>query len=381
MKVASRQNKLTLAGFALKNVWRRRLRASLTLCGIAMGIAAFVALVGFSRSYEQSWLNLYESAGTDLAVVQKTFMNTSVPETIEPALLAVPQVAEISPMIVNMMDVTEGNNALVYGLRANSFEFAPLKLVAGRRFADGQQEVMLGKLLADGIHKGPGDTLDIQGSSYKVVGVYQGGSALEAGAVIMPLAELQKLSSLEGKVTAYHVKLRATPGESPDERLHKAQAAIEAALPALRAVPAAERASNNQLVVLAHAAAWGTSAIALLVGALGIANTMAMSVFERTKEIGVLRSLGWAGRRIMALILIESAGLGFAGGLLGVVAGCIALRVLAALPQTANVVSTSMPWSTPVEAVGIAVLVGLAAGLLPAYRASRLSPVEAMRHE
>lgn len=372
---------LTLVDFALKNVWRRRLRTSLTLVGIGMGIGAFVALVGFSRSFENSWLNLYESAGTDLAVVQKTFMNTTVDESAEPTLLALPQVAEVSPMIVNMMDVTPDNNALIYGLRANSFEFAPLKIIRGHGLHDGQQEVMLGKLLADGINKNVDDTLEIQGTTYKVVGVYQGGSALEAGALIMPLGELQKLSSLEGKVTAFHVKLRPAPRVAPDDRLHKAETAIEAALPGLRAVPAAERASNNQLVVLAHAAAWGTSAIALFVGALGIANTMAMSVFERTKEIGILRSLGWAGKRIMALILIESAGLGMAGGLLGIAAGWIALRALASLPQTANIVSSSLPPLTLLEALGIAVLVGLIAGLVPAFRASRLSPVEAMRHE
>ena len=197
----------------------------------------------------------------------------------------------------------------------------------------------------------------------------------------MPLGELQKLSSLDGKVTAFHVKLRPAPGESPDEHMHRGQAAIETALPGLRAVPAAERAQNNQLVVLAHAAAWGTSLIALLVGALGIANTMAMSVFERTKEIGVLRSLGWAGRSIMTLILVESAGLGILGGLVGVCAGWAVLRVLAALPQTANVVSASLPLITALEAVLIAVFVGLAAGFVPAFRASRLSPVEAMRHE
>ena len=100
--------------------------------------------------------------------------------------------------------------------------------------------------------------------------------------MIMPLDQMQKLGSLEGKVTAFHVRLRPAPaGESPEHYLARAQAQIETALPGLRAVPAAERASNNQLVLLAHAAAWGTSSIALLIGILGIANTMAMSVFER----------------------------------------------------------------------------------------------------
>lgn len=373
---------LTLANFAWKNVWRRRLRTSLTLCGIGMGIGAFVALVGFSRGFEREWLKLYQSSGTDIAVVQKTFINTTVNESAEKALRALPEVAATSPMILNMMDVTPEVNALVYGLLADSFELEPLTVVQGRRFRDGQPEVMLGQLLADSLTKNAGDTMEIQGTTFTVVGVYHGGSALEAGALIMPLDQLQKMASMEGKVTAIHVRLQPiAAGESPDDRMRIAESVIEAALPGLHAVPAAERASNNQLVILAHAAAWGTSAIALLVGALGIANTMAMSVFERTKEIGVLRALGWTGRRVMALILVEAAGLGAGGGVLGVVGGWVALRLLASLPKTASIVSTSLAMSTLADALGVAVLVGLAAGFVPAWRAARLLPVEAMRYE
>jgi putative ABC transport system permease protein len=373
---------LTLTEFAWKNVWRRRMRTCLTLCGIGMGIGAFVALVGFSRSFEHEWLKLYESSGTDLAVVQKTFMNTTVNESDGAKLAGLPEVAAVSPMILNMMDVTPEVNALVYGWRADSFEFAPLTIVQGRRFRDDQQEVMLGQLLADSLGKKAGDTMDIQGTPFTVAGVYHGGSALEAGALIMPIGPLQKLASLEGKVTAFHVRLRpAVAGETADDRLHKGEAAIEAALPGLRAVPAAERASNNQLVVLAHAVAWGTSIIALLMGALGIANTMAMSVFERTGELGVLRALGWRGRRVMTLVLIEAAGLGVGGGLLGIAGGWALLRLLASLPKTASIVSSSLPLSTLADALVVAVLVGLIAGILPAWRAARLSPVEAMRHE
>jgi putative ABC transport system permease protein len=137
------------------------------------------------------------------------------------------------------------------------------------------------------------------------------------------------------------------------------------------------------LVVLAHAVAWGTSAIALLVAALGIANTMAMSVFERTREIGVLRALGWRRRRVMLLILMEAAGLGLVGGLVGLLVGWGGLQVLAAIPQTAGIVSgaSGIAWGTMVEALGISILVGVVAGIAPAYRGARLSPVEAMRHE
>jgi putative ABC transport system permease protein len=271
---------------------------------------------------------------------------------------------------------------LAYGWKADSYELGSLTMKSGRRFRDGQPEIILGDLLASSLNKKVGDTLEIQGSNFTITGIYHGGSALEAGAVIMPLDQLQQLSSLQGKVTAFHVRLRpAPPGESPEHYLQTAQAQIEAAVPGLRAVPAAERASNNQLVVLAHAAAWGTSSIALLMGVLGIANTMAMSVFERTREIGILRALGWKRWRILFLIQMEAAALGFAGGIFGLALGWGALRALSTLPQTASIVSAAIPPALLLEALGVAVLAGLVAGAIPAWHGARLSPVEALRHD
>ncbi len=363
-------------------MWRRRLRTSLTLCGIGMGIGAFVALVGFSRSFEDGWMKLYSSSGTDLAVVQKTFMNTTVDQSAGATLSALPEVAVAEPMLLNMMDVTSDVNALVYGWPDDAYEFDPLEFTQGQRFHGDGPEVVLGSLLAESLNKRAGDKLEIEGSTFQVVGVFKGGSALVAGALIMPLGQMQRLTSMEGKVTAFHVKLKpAPPGQTPEDYMHHAEAEINQALPGLRAIPAAERASNNQLVVLAHAVAWGTSAIALLMGALGIANTMMMSVFERTREIGVLRALGWRRRRVMLLILIEAAGLGFAGGLVGLLVGEAALHILAKVPQTASIVSGSLAWGTLADALGLSVLVGIVAGIAPAWRGARLSPVEAMRHE
>ena len=347
-----------------------------------MAIGAFVGLVGFSRSFEHEWLRMYLSSGTDIAVVQQTFLNTSMDESAGATLSALPVVRQATPMILNLMDLTPEVNALAYGWKADSYEFDSLTLKSGRRFRDGQPELMLGDMLAVSLKKNAGDTLEIQGSTFTVAGVYHGGSALEAGAVIMPLDQIQKLGSLQGKVTAFHVRLQPAPmGEAPEHYLARAQVQIETALPGLRAIPAAERASNNQLVLLAHAAAWGTSSIALLIGILGIANTMAMSVFERTREIGILRALGWKRWRVMLLIQMEAAVLGLAGGIVGIAVGWGCLRVLAALPQTASIVSASFPLLLLVEALGIAVAAGLAAGFIPAWRGAHLSPVEALRHD
>jgi putative ABC transport system permease protein len=373
---------LSFTGFVWKNLQRRRLRTLLTLGGIGMAIGAFVGLVGFSSAFEQAWMRIYSSSGTDIAVIQGTFLSTSLDESVGEKLKALPTVAQAEPVIYNMMDLTPEVNAIAYGWLADSYEFESINILSGRRFRDGQPEVMLGDLLADELKKKPGDTLEIQGSTFTVCGTYHAGSALEEDAVLMPLDQIQKLSSLEGKVSTFHVRLKPAPkGESPDAYVRHAQEQIEAMLPGLRAVPAAERASNNQLVKLAQASAWGTSSIALIIGILGIANTMAMSVFERTKEIGILRALGWKQHQVLALIEMEAAALGMGGGLLGLVFGWCALHVLAALPQTASIVSASISWPLLAEALGIAVLAGLIAGALPAWRGARLSPVAALRHD
>ncbi len=373
---------LSLPWFAWRNLGRRRLRTLLTLGGISMAIGAFVALVGFSRSFEREWLRAYESTGTEIAVIEKAFLNTSVDESVGATIQKLPSVAHVSPMILNMIDLTPEINALAYGLQSDSYEFGSFALLSGRRFQDGKQELILGDLLATSLNKKAGDTLEIQGSQFTVTGIFHGGSVLQSGAVILPLDEMQQISSMQGKVTAFHVKLRPVPnGQSQEKFLKEAQAQIESALPGLKAVPAAELASKNQIVVLAHAAAWGTSAIAILIGILGIANTMAMSVFERTREIGILRALGWKSWRVLLLIQIEAVVLGFAGGVFGIAFGWGALRLLSTLPQTASIVSTDFPPVLLLQALGVAVLAGLLAGAIPAWRGAHLSPVEALRHD
>jgi putative ABC transport system permease protein len=375
-------SQLSFTGFAWKNLWRRRLRTLLTLCGIGMAIGAFVALVGFSRSFEAEWGRLYSSSGTDIAVVDKNFMNTSVDQSLEGKLRAVPVVAMAEPMIFNIMDITPEVNALMFGWLDDSYEFTSLTFTSGGRFHNGKPEIILGEMLAKNLGKKVGDTVVLQGSPFTVTGIYHGGTALEAGAVIMPLDQQQLLSGQQGKVSGFHVRLRPAPkGESPEHYLKRSQAEIEAALPGLNAQAAADRAANNQFVGLAHAVAWGTSCIALLMGILGIANTMAMSVFERTREIGILRAIGWKAWRVLLLIQVEATVLGFVGGFIGIGFGWGALHLLSALPQTASVVSTSLSWLHLVEALAISVLSGLIAGAYPAWRGAHLSPIEALRHD
>jgi putative ABC transport system permease protein len=108
---------------------------------------------------------------------------------------------------------------------------------------------------------------------------------------------------------------------------------------------------------------------------------MAMSVFERTREIGILRAIGWKAGRVMLLIEVEAAVLGVAGGVLGIGVGWGALQLLSYVPKTNVLVHTSLTPSHLLQAMVISLLSGLVAGAYPAWRGSHLSPVEALRHD
>jgi ABC-type antimicrobial peptide transport system permease subunit len=137
---------LSFARFVWKNLKHRRLRTLLTLCGIGMAIGAFVGLVGFSRSFEKGWLSIYSSSSINIAIIQQTFLNTSVDDSVGAKLKALPMAAQATPMIYNVMDLTPEVNALVYGWKAGSFAFQSLKLLDGQPFWDGYVEAMLGDL-------------------------------------------------------------------------------------------------------------------------------------------------------------------------------------------------------------------------------------------
>ncbi len=124
-------SKLSFAGFAWKNLWRRRLRTLLTLGGIAMAIGAFVALVGFSRSFEHEWQRLYSSAAPILPS-SRELPETSIDQSLGTKIQALPFVAQATPMIFNMMDLTPEVNALVFGWMDDSYDFDSLDIQVRR---------------------------------------------------------------------------------------------------------------------------------------------------------------------------------------------------------------------------------------------------------
>jgi ABC-type lipoprotein release transport system permease subunit len=195
----------------------------------------------------------------------------------------------------------------------------------------------------------------------------------------LPLKELQRMMGREGQVTGFVLTANA---DVPEGRSSAALGkALEAALPGIAAVPARDYVEQDVILRLAKSMAWATSLVALILGSVGMLNTMVMSVFERTTEIGVLRALGWRRGRVLKLVLGEALVLGVVGALLGGLLGYLGLHALTLAPTARGFINPVIPPATYAFGLALAVGLSLLGGLYPAWHASQLEPTEALRHD
>jgi putative ABC transport system permease protein len=352
------------------------------MCGVALGVGAFVALTGFASGFAQQWLEVYRSRGTDICVIRGTWLRAQADESLGDVLHTIPELADVAPVAVDLVEFSPEVSAIVQGWREDSFEFESFILIEGRRFRGNAPEIMLGEALATSLGKREGDEVELLGSPFRVVAVYRGRQAFESAGAVVPLRQLQLVSDLGTKVAGFNVRLRKPSSEDPPaELVRRAQTLIEAKLPGLKAMPIGDMVGRNVVTGVVRSTAWGMSLIALVIAAFGVANTMAMSIVERTREIGIVRALGWRRSRVVRLILLEAALLGAAGGVLGTIVGQFGLMALASNRMAPGMVEGRLSVTQAVEALIVAVGISLVSGLLPAYRATLLTPVEALRHD
>lgn len=366
-----------------KNLLRRGVRTILTVVGLSIGIAAVVALLGIAWGFEQSFLSINEAKGIDLVVVRAGVsdkLTSNLEESLGEKLRKVPGVKEIAGSLMDAVSFEQANlvSVLINGWEPGSLLFRGIRLQKGRTLEKADHRVaMLGRVLAMNLGKGVGDTIQVAGEPFQVVGIFESDSLFENGGLIVPRAELQRMMGREGDVTGFVIA-----GEKNDRASVEAlRKRVEAAVPGIAAIPSRDYVQGDIRIRLVKSMAWATSAVALLLGSVGVLNTMMMTVFERTVEIGLLRAIGWRRRRILALIFGEALALGAAGAVCGVILGVVGVNILARLPAASGFVSPDSPLAVIV--VGLALGLGLSVlgGLYPALRGAALPPTEALRHE
>jgi putative ABC transport system permease protein len=389
--------------FVLKNLLRRRARTALTVLGLAVAVGSMIALLGVSDSFRAAQADTFEKRGVDLVVIQAGATNQLASEVDEAAVDRVRALPAVEAVDAALVDLTEmqtrdprgpddtppSMNVLVQAWLPENFGYDDMEVISGRKLtaADaGKWRCMLGTKLADKLGKGAGGAVTVNGQRFEVVGVFRSFNVYENGAVITLLRDYQDFARRKGKVTGFSLRVRKTSA-NPDDDVEAVRREINALtgpdgrslrLEAERPKEYLDKASHLRLI---QGMAWVVSLVAVVIGVISMVNTMAMSVLERTQEIGILRAVGWPRRRVIGMVLGEAVLLGLAAAAVGAAGAVAATHLLALSPKTDGFIEGGIAWAVILQGFAVTVGIGLLGGAYPAYRAARLLPTEAIRHD
>jgi putative ABC transport system permease protein len=372
----------------LKNPFRNKTRSALAIVGIAIGIATIVAL-GLVTSGLQASTETTLKAGSAEITVTKTGSNSFqssggvIDDTVAEDLLSIGGVNETTGILRSTANTSgttmgPGGGFSVNGIDKNKLSLVGIDSVNGSMFNTDANEMILGKIAAESLNKTVGDNIDIFGEEFKITGIYETGNFIQDAGAFVSINKLQNLTGNDNKVSSIAVKV------NENANVTEVSNSIADEYPnELSTTTAADQANRvNDALGYVDTATWAISLLAILIGGVGVINTMIMSVYDRTREIGVLKAVGWRSRRILGMILGESIVLTLMAGVVGTVVGVVGVNVVLAYSSSfGTMIQPVYSIELFLRAFGIAFLVGIIGGIYPAYRASQLAPTEALRYE
>ncbi|MFN7018272.1 MAG: ABC transporter permease [Fimbriimonadales bacterium] len=393
---------------ALESVWMTPRRTLLSGLGMAVGVAAIVTLVSLGKGVQRDVVAQVESLGVNLVIVLPGRLSPENPfnpmsfiglstlrESDIEAVVQVPGVRRVAPIMFvaggAQRDERWADAALIIGTTPEWFEMRPHQLKYGRLFTHSESErfvCVLGPKPAEqlfGATNPVGKQVLLNGKPFTVIGVTAedtSRSLLGSGgfefAIYAPIRALQRAM---GSRQIHRVIAQTAPDVEPA----RLQAQIKAAV--LRSHGGSEDFSVLTqeellsrlftLLQIVSVALTGITSIALVVGGIGVMNVMLMSVTERVREIGIRKTVGAQQRDIFWQFLIEALLIALVGGLMGALIGW----GVCALVDRFTVLTPVVTGETVLLALAVCGVVGIVFGVLPAYRAARKDPVEALRHE
>ena len=286
---------MTALAQALISIRHRPGRAFLTALGTALGIGTIVALLAVSAGATQTAGQFVHLGRSELGLFQKDAADptTSVlPESLITRLRRQPWVTDAMGLQLLVNKVPRDPGAIVFGAKPDSFEVARMVFTSGHGLRSPNQ-IVIGDELAPQLHARVGQVLEVAHRHLRVVGIYHIGVSEQDSGAFIPLATAQAISGHIGEVTSIVVKL--APGTRPST----AQRLIKQRFPGLLVIGDADEAlragANGQLIANVTRV---IVVLALLIGAIGVMNTMLMSVVERRSEFALRSAVGWSGTQI-----------------------------------------------------------------------------------
>jgi ABC-type antimicrobial peptide transport system permease subunit len=370
--------RLPFGGMAVQSLWQRSTRSLLTLGAIGLTVGAILALEAVVQGFVASFTDMASGTQAEIMIRQADIADTTlsvIDERVVDSIAAMPEVRSASGVVfTGLILPNSGVMFLLQGYSPSDFSIQRFHLVEGQMLT-GNRQILLGRLMADTLKKKIGDILELSGMRFRVVGIYETNIGWEQTGGIVTLRDAQNFIGRPRQVSMIAVKLKdATQAPIIVERIHAKYPGVYAALSADFAEDMPDIQSSNAMLD-------GISLVAIAAGGLSVLNTMLMSVFERTREIGVLRALGWRRHAVLAMILRESVLLGLLGGLVGIVISFALIELMKLSASLGSWVDPVWSWDIFARAILLSVFLGAVGGLYPAYRATRLRPVEALRCE
>jgi putative ABC transport system permease protein len=382
----------------LRELSRRKLRTSLTITGITIGIWALVVFSSLANQIN-GLVGMGSEYFADKIVVTDGMAFGSSPMRLDDVeiIAGLDGVGAVQPKVEIPWDPdpTIGFGApdflvgTIPGADAG-FETFTLELATGRQLIaeDTGNVVVLGSTIARKYGVVAGGTVDIRGESFEVLGTLQPTLSSPDTNGFIPLSTAQALylgdlpplvaESLQADELANQIVVFPEVGADPTT----VAAAIEAAVENSATMTGAEFSETvGATTVIFNAIIIGVAAISLIVGGLSVINTMAMSVAERTREIGIRRAIGGSRRRIVRELVAEAGVIGLLGGLIGLGLGAAVVVLVNEAGRSSGTVLFDLTAQTAAFAVGFSTILGMVAGIIPAWTAARLDPVSALRYE
>ncbi|MCU1456161.1 MAG: transporter permease [Actinomycetia bacterium] len=365
----------------LHNVFARKVRTALTAVAVAIGVILVATLGVVTHSFTDTAAAVLRTGKADFTVSQKgvsDLLSSIIDEAKVQKIAATPGVASAVGALVATTKYNAANPLfLEIGLPASQLTEFGVKVVAGQPFTESSSgQVMLGYRAADNLGKRVGDSITIDGVTYRIVGLYETGQSLGDTGAMMPLPQLQAHEREAGEVTLIFVR------DQPGASIPKIRSIVEHDNPELVTIRSAtEFGRVDRNLQLLDAVDRGSTVLALFIGGIVVGNTMLLSFYQRTREFGVMRAVGWSRWRLMLLIAGEGLFMGLLGAMVGVLATWGLTQWLAHLPALLGLLHPQYTADIFWRALGVALGIGFLGAMYPALRAAFLSPATALSRE